>query len=218
MPTTYGDKRRKPPMSLLLVEGATEVLFYNRIIDNYLSECRTTIKDLKGLFNINKKVIGEITKYCQRHEDEKIRVYCCLDRESRSGEVPGFNIDRILKHITNQNMNNVLDIKPVIATQQIESWFLYDIQSIYTFLKVPKSQRKPKAFQPPEKFTHKHLSCLFRRYKKSYAKGRGAQSFINSLDINRIMDNCEELKQGIALIKSQAEDLTNNLFPQQNAK
>ena len=98
----------KKPISLLLVEGYTETLFYKRIKNNFLNNCRITIRNLEGLYNINKKVITAIEDYIQQHKDEQIRAYCCFDRESRYGEVPEFNIKKVKKHIKNQNMNKVL--------------------------------------------------------------------------------------------------------------
>jgi hypothetical protein len=97
-------------MSLLLVEGSTEVVFYKRIQNTCLSGCRSTIRDLEGLYNVNKKIIGRIVDYAGNHEDEKIRVYCCLDRESRYGEVPGLNIGKIKKHIKDAQIVNVLSV------------------------------------------------------------------------------------------------------------
>lgn len=191
-------------MSLLLVEGRTEVVFYKRIQDTLLRSCRSTIRDLEGLYNIDKKIISHIVDYAGIHEDEKIRVYCCLDRESRYGEVPEFNLEKIRKYIEDKQIENVLSIDLIKATQQIESWFLYDIEGIYTFLKVPTATRKPNAYKPPERFGSKDLQHLFERYNKIYSKGKRCENFINHLDIEKIVRECRELREGIKLIKSQA--------------
>jgi len=206
----------KKPISLLLVEGDTDMLFYKRIKDNFIKECRVTIRNLQGIYNINKKVINSIVDYVQLHKDEKIRVYCCLDRDSRYGQVPEFDIKKIRKYVKDENIRTILSINLIIATQQIESWFLYDIEGIYEYIKVPISQRNPKAFRPPEKYGYRHLQRLFERYGKTYTKGKKAGNFINHLDTDKIVSNCKELRQGIKLIQSQTEDLTNHIFLARN--
>ena len=144
--------------------------------------------------------------------------YCCFDRESRYGEVPGFDIKKIKKYVNDAKLKSVLSIDLITATQQIESWFFYDIEGIYVYLKVPKSHRRLNAFRPPEKFDYRDLQRLFERYGKTYMKGKRAESFINKLDIKKIVCNCKELREGIQLIQSQAEDLTNHLFPEKKSR
>jgi len=208
----------KRPVSLLLAEGSTDEIFYKKVKISHLRGCRATVRELHGLRNINAKVIDQIVGYSQAHKDEVFRVYCCLDRESRYGEVPGFDIKKIEKYIKDGNLTNVLSIDLITATQQIESWFFYDIKGIYTYLTVPKSQRRINAFRPTARFGYRDLQRLFERYGKTYTKGKRAESFIYKLDIEKIVSNCTELREGIQLIQSQAEDLTNHFFPEKKPK
>lgn len=203
----------KKPVSLLLVEGDTDMLFYKRIKNASLKECRTTIRNLGGLYNINKKAINGIVNYVKQHRDEVIRVYCCLDRDSRYREITEFDIKKVKKYITDEKIKSVLSIDLIKATQQIESWFFHDIEGINQFLKVPRAQRNLSAFKPPEKFGYKDLQRLFERYGKTYNKGEKAANFINHLNIEKMVSKCKELREGIKLIQSQADDLTNHLFP-----
>lgn len=209
----------KRPISLLLVEGDTEEIFYCRVKDTFLTGCRSTVrKNLEGLFNVNKKVIGRIVDYLQGHTDEKIRVYCCVDRESRYGTVPGLDLKTVIKYIKDKNISSVLSINLIVATKQIESWFFYDLGTIYRFLKVPRAQRKSSAFKPPEKFGYKDLQRLFERYGKVYSKGKRSKNFIDHLDVKKIASDCKDLRKGIALIQSQANKSTNYLFPKRKRK
>jgi hypothetical protein len=208
----------KKPVSFLLAEGSTDEIFYNKVKVSHLRDCRATIRELHGLRNINAKVIDQIVGYIQAHKDEVIRVYCCLDRESRYGEVPGFDIKKVEKYIKDCNLTSVLSIDLITATQQIESWFFYDIEGIYVYLKVPKSKRSLNAFRPPEKCGYRDLQRLFERYGKTYTKGKRAESFINKLDVDKIVCTCKELREGIRIIQSQAGDLTNHLFPEKKPK
>lgn len=206
-------KVTKRPMSLLLTEGCTDQIFYDSIKASHLANCRVTVRDLHGLYNVNVKVIKHILDYVQHHRDETVRVYCCLDRESRYGNIPGFDIKTILKYVKDANVTSVLSVDLITATQQIESWFFHDIDGIFKYLEVPKAQRNVRAFGRPEKFSYKDIQKLFERYGKTYAKGKRAENFINNLDNGKIVRSCKELREGIQLIQSQAGDLTNRLFP-----
>ncbi|MHC4477833.1 MAG: hypothetical protein ACYTEL_19495 [Planctomycetota bacterium] len=177
-----------------------------------MSGCRTTLRNLHGLRNVNVKVIDAIETYLREHPDENVRVYCCVDRESRYETVPDFDLQRIVRYVKEQNLTSVLSIHAIIATQQIESWFFHDIAGIYQYLGAPKSHRKKKGYKPPNKFGCKDLQILFERYGKTYSKGRRSQHFIDQLNINKIISDCKELTAGINLIKSQAKDPSNHIF------
>ena len=154
--------------------------------------------------SINAKIIDEIIKIHDRDNIEEIRAYCCLDRESRYGQTPGLNLTAIRKYVKKENLFKVKSVDRIIATQQIESWFLYDIEGIYKFLTVPKAQRNLRKYRPPEKFTYKDLETLFENHNKTYHKGKKrAGNFLDNLDIKKIHDNCMELSKGIALIQKQ---------------
>ena len=188
-------------------------MFYDRIKESCLNPegCRVTIRNLKGLFNINEKVIDKVVEYCDKHTDEFVRVYCCLDRESREGETPGFEIGIILREIRKRDIKSVLSVDKIIAIQQIESWFFWDIETIYKYLKVARSRRK-KTYRPPKKYTYHDMIKLFRDHEKIYNKGKRCGYFIQQLNLNTIISNCSELRDGIEKIKSQANDVTNHLF------
>jgi len=199
-------------LSLLLVEGDTDVEFWKRIKECSIGQCRTKIRKLKGLYNINRKVLDRIVQHSNQNSEELVRVYCCLDRESREGRVPGFDIKRIRKYVKDERIQNVLSVDLIWATQQVESWFFYDIEGIYDFLRVPRAQRNVRAYRPPEKFVYKDLQRLFEKYGKTYNKGNRASNFINTLNIEKIVGACGELRDGISLIEAQADDLTNHIL------
>ena len=214
MAKAQGKGYHKPPISLLLVEGETDELFYYRIKESCLAskKYRVTIRNLKGLFNINKKVINKVEEYCEKHTDELVRIYCCLDRESREGKTPGFELKTIVRKIRERNIESVLSIDAITATQQIESWFFWDMETIYKCLKVKHSQRKRNAYRPPDRYTYHDMIKLFRNHGKTYNKGKRCGYFIRQLNLDIIIRNCSELRQGIEKIKSQAKDMTNHLF------
>lgn len=187
-----------PVLSVLLVEGPTEKHFYTRVKDRYLKgHCSCIIQVVEGLFNINDKVLHALKT---KNTDRLVRAYCCLDRESRYSKTPGFDIDFIRADLKKENISNVLSVDKIIATQMIESWFFYDIAGIYKYLKVPRAQRNMKAYVPVEGFRVSHLKELFRRHKKVYSEGDRAKHFIESLDLESIVSQCSDLRDGVQSI------------------
>ena len=185
-------------LSVLLVEGPTERLFYGRIKRRYLEgNCACTIEPMNGLFNINEKVLHALAT---RNTDRQVRAYCCFDRESRYAPTPGFDLRFIRAQLKKDGIRNVLSLDAIIATQMIESWFFHDYPGICAYLKVPRSRRNPKAYVPVERYRVKDLKALFSLYGKRYSEGDRAEHFINKLDIERIYRQSTALKQGIELI------------------
>lgn len=199
------------PLSVLLVEGDTDLIFYDRVKELCLDASnRATVGQIAGLFNVNLKILNALVT---RHRGERIRAYCCLDRESRYAQTPEFDLAFIRSELRARGTTNVLSVDAIIATQMIESWFLYDIMGIYRFLRIPKVKRNPKAYRPPERFRETDLKALFSRYGRIYREGKRAKNFIEHLDVVSIASGCLELRDGVAMINRQATDGTSHLFP-----
>ncbi len=195
-------------LSVLLVEGQTEVVFYNKIKKLYLKS--TTIEHLEGIWNINRKVLDRIT---HKYSDRPVRIYCCVDRESRNGPVPGLDLTAIRQELIDKKFTNVLSVNSIEAIQMLESWFFYDVPGIYKYLKTPKAKRTVKKFKPPEKNDWRVLDRLYKQNKKArYSKGAKAEGLVRCLDIPSIYNSCKELKDGFDLINKQADDTTSHLF------
>lgn len=189
-----------PNSILLLYEGDTEEEFYKSIIAIKIPKrrIRITYDNLKGITtNINRKVLGKIYKHLSNNENEnKINVFIAIDREGdRTNESP-LNIPKLIETISKET-NRVTEVIEIIATQDLESWFLFDIEGIYTFLKVPTGKRHPNKYSNTESFHNKNLSNLFRSHNKVYMKGKRVAGLIDNLDINKIYDECQDLREGI---------------------
>ncbi len=193
-------KKNNTILSVLFVEGQTEEVFYGKVKELYLKS--TKIEHLSGNWNINNKVLDKIT---QKYSDRPVRVYCCVDRESREDRVPGLDLDFIRKELASKGFSNILSIDCVVATKMLESWFFYDMNGIYKYLKAPKAKRTTKRFMPPEKNDWRVLNRLFKQYgkRRGYSKGYKAEGLVNDLDIPLIYTSCKELKNGVELIKKQ---------------
>ncbi|MGO9147116.1 MAG: hypothetical protein ACLQDF_12170, partial [Desulfomonilia bacterium] len=167
----------------------------------YLENIPRKIINLNGNFKIHGKILDYISQYINEHPGKYIRIMIYIDRESRTHNPPldliflrtEINKDPIMKMY-------VLSVHACIATQMIESWFFYDIEAIYRFLKVPKSDRNLTKYTPVERFAAHDLIRLFRRYGKSYIKGRSCKNFINHLKIDTIYEKCLSLQRSIQLI------------------
>jgi hypothetical protein len=190
-------------VALFFVEGDTEDEFYSIVFKEYLPGIPKSIINLKGIYNIHRKVLGKTEEFLHRHKDKLVRIYCCIDRESRDHNPP-LDIEALRASFMEiRGFKRVLSADAIIATQMLESWFFHDMEGIYKFLRVPNKERNPSRFLPPEKFTHLHLAKLFERYGKTYIKGHKCANFISNLDISTIYNKCRELQEGLELVNQQ---------------
>lgn len=109
-------------------------------------------------------------------------------------------------------MKRILSVDAILADPDIESWFFYDIEGIYRFLRAKRSQRTTSKYSNPTNLCKKDLQRLFARFDNVYTPGRRAEHVIRSLNIRRIVSGCTNLSEGIERIKAQANNLTNHLF------
>lgn len=188
----------KKQVALFYLEGYSEDVFYSRVLTKYMPGIPKTIKNVKGLYNIHKVVLGKSIEFVRKHPDSYIRIYCCIDRESRD-KAPELDIAELKKDISDipELKAKVLSVDTIIATQMLESWFFIDIEGIYKYLRTPKKNRNPAKYKPIEKFTWKDLHKLFADYNKTYYKGEKSDDFVDHIDIDKIYITSAELNAGI---------------------
>lgn len=191
-------------VSLIFVEGDTEEEFYRKLLNDYLKGIPKAVINLKGIYNVHRKILGKTLDFLRKHRNCTVRVYCCIDMECRDHNPP-LDINELrTSYLEDRDYKRVKSADAIFAVQMIESWFFYDIDGIYEYLRVPRKERHPAKFTPPYKFTHRDLSKLFERYGKMYIKGHKSANFINFIDLEKICRNCRELSQGLDLIIRQA--------------
>jgi len=201
------------PVSLLILEGETESVFYPLIRDKFLASTRVELWQVHSGSNINKQVLSKIFTYTYRNPEDLVRVYCCSDTDRNKLRATPLDIEYTRETVkTRSSMTNVLSVTAIMADPEIESWFFYDIDGIYRFLRAQRSQRNPEKFKNPRSLGKKDLERLFEHFGKVYVSGERAENFIMHLDILKIISQCTELREGIELIKKQANDATNHLF------
>lgn len=192
------------PLSLLIVEGYTELVFYSLIRDRYLRNLRVKIANLHGQNNINRQILREIYLFWINHPHEVFRVYCCIDTERGNRYATPLELDIINNGVRVLDIRPLLSIDNILADREIESWFFHDLDGIYDWLKVPQEKRDSRFTNPVNRYGKKDLKKLFRDFNNSYKPGKKAGPFIQSLDFDRVIAKCQSLRDGIAMIKSQA--------------
>ena len=200
-------------VSLLVLEGDTEQIFYSIIRDTFLKGVRIELRSIKGQGNVNKDVLSEIYKYTYNNPHDLVRAYCCVDTERQTCTATPFDLELIHEKAKERKMKQVLSIDAILAGPNIESWFFYDIEGIYKFLRAPRNQRNARRYNNPQNCGKRQLQELFHRFGKVYLPGKRSRNFVNNLNIAKIVLNCKELNEGIELIRSQADNLKNHLFP-----
>jgi hypothetical protein len=188
--------------ALILLEGETEEEFYKAIADRYLRGVPKSFKLLRGNFNVNNKVIDKIIQFSTDHPGQKFDVYVCLDQERDS--TPVFNESLVRSEVA--GIANCLELNEVLVGRMIESIFFIDIEGIYSFLRTPKAQRKPKRYQNFRKLTHRDLTKLFNQNKKIYHKGHRCRSLVMGLDLDKIVGSAGELQYFIETVKARDKD------------
>jgi hypothetical protein len=201
------------PLTWLLCEGETEEIFYSLLRPLYFNDIPVRIRDIHGGGNFLKATLattGELFTPAGR----TVRIYCCVDNESRYDAVPDFDIDAIRQACIKEKLITILSVDAIVANQMTESWFFYDLSGILDFLNVPQEDRSnlPSKCQAPTNCRLGVIKKLFQDYGQYYREGKKSKFFIESLNLRKIVSGCEELREGIEKIKKQARDFSSQLF------
>lgn len=189
-----GDKKNANAI-LFIYEGDTEFEFYKKIFEKYIPirKIKFEYYNLNGIYSIDNKVYKRILYVLtEKKEIEKLSVFVAYDRDGPRTKNSRFNLNKIRTSEKIKNEKRLLQITEIIATRDIESWFMKDIDGIYKFLKVPKSKRSKK-YKYTESYNNKELSRLFHQNGKHYQKGSRVEGFIDHLDIDKIYKATPEL-------------------------
>jgi Domain of unknown function (DUF4276) len=192
-----------------LYEGKTEIVFYSRIFREVLNDKKFKVipKNLNGSTGITAKVKSAILGFLDNPnylDRGLIHILVAYDRDGNRNIDGRLNIDVLRKDFLSHD--RIGSIEEVIATEDIESWLFHDVEGLFKYLKVPKPQQNKKKFLNVDATNCALLSELFRKYRgEFYRKGENAKPVIDSLDINKIYENCDDLRSAIELLKSNCE-------------
>lgn len=173
---------------ILFVEGHTEVEFYKQIISNARKFCENgmfevnieckNINGVGGFKNIAlRKFIKEIRpKY---NKDYEFVIALCRDTDVfELSPKPPIKWSEVESDLLEAGAQKVIHVQ---AKHSIEDWFLYDINGIKSFLRLPK-KTKVSGINGYEK-----LKCLYKLANKMYFKGMKSNGMISKLDLDKIV-------------------------------
>jgi len=196
--SSYKKPIRKKHIALILVEGETDEEFYKKLSDKKFKGISKKIKNLKGNFNINKKIVDESHKYSNNNPNNTFDVYVCIDQEKIN--IPPLNKQLVLTEL--RLIPNFKKLYPVIAILMIESLFFIDIDGIYKFLRAKTTLRKPNKYKNFRRLIHQDLSKLFKQFNKTYYKGIRCRGFISALNLGKIINTAKELSRFVSIVKN----------------
>lgn len=177
----------------LFVEGPTEVEFYKAVVieSHRLMgtpyPCEIEYVDMKGIGRYKSDAVRKFRTLKSKHPGKEIYVFLCIDHDVfEFAKKPPINKALLQKTLQDEGAKKVVY---VVANQSIEEWFLCDLEGIISFLRLPKSTKRPKG-------NGQHsLEKLFKTANRLYLKGTKTEGFIEKLNIRKIMaTNCAALK------------------------
>lgn len=170
----------------VFVEGDTEVDFYKKLIA-YLREknggrlnCKVNVRNVKGVGRYQNKVCRIFENSVRKqYPDHDYKVVLCYDSDVfEFSRKPPVDWDEVTKALCEKGAD---DVRLVKAVTSIEDWFLYDIEGLRKFLKLPMK------FKMTGYKGYKGLAKLFLKAKKTYIKGVRCNGLIEALDLDVII-------------------------------
>ncbi len=171
---------------LLFVEGETEVVFYELLIEELkrrgiIRKIKTPfiLKNLKGIGGFKRVALNFFEKEVKgRYNNTDFCVGLAYDTDIfEYDRQPTLNWDEIDFYFKHNGVSKVVHIK---QKYMIEDVFLEDYQGILEFLKLPQQSNMPKGNG------YEKLQLLFNRANKIYYKGYLSRRFLKRIDLHKI--------------------------------
>lgn len=178
---------------VLFIEGDTELEFYKELVsiirENHSAgqlDTKIIYRNVKGIGGYKKEVTRIFNKeILVKNKNYTFVVALCRDTDVfEFAQKPKIKWNEVEKQLKAAGAKKVIHVQAVKA---IEDWFLYDLEGICKYLKIPLTH-------PSGKNGYEKLGYLFKKANKTYVKGRITKGFVESLDMGKIV-NCiwEEL-------------------------
>ena len=173
---------------VLFVEGDTELEFYKRVIANIKEkkenkkldthiECKN-VNGVGGFKNIALRKFEKDIKVKYGCECRYTIVLCSDTDVFELEQKPPVDWDEVKEAFEKRGVAKVIMVR---AKQSIEDWFLYDSESIVSYLRLNK-RIKITGVNGYDK-----LKKLYRKANKIYYKGRRSNKLVEQLDIDKIV-------------------------------
>lgn len=170
---------------IIFIEGDTEEEFYKEMLSHLRQknggkfDCKIVLKNIRGVGNYKSKVSRIFEKKIKRdYPGYYYEVILCYDTDVfEFAQKPPIVWNEIISALEIKGANRV---KRVLARQSIEDWFLYDLEGLRTYLKLPKK------FKITGYAKTKGLQTLFNKANKTYLKGTRCDGLVRALDMEKI--------------------------------
>ena len=178
---------------VIFIEGDTEEEFYKALLASLRRKCggrfpcNIVLKNVKGVGNYKSKVSRIFEKRIKRDYPGYIYdLILCYDTDVfEFAKKPPINWKEVIEELKNKGAYRV---SQVLARRSIEDWFLYDLEGLRTYLKLPKK------FKMGGYAGIKGLESLFNKANKTYIKGNRCDGLVKGLDIEKIFPYiCNEI-------------------------
>lgn len=191
-----------------LVEGPTEIEFYKAVVQTIRDkmgtpfDCRFEWIDMNGIGNYKSTAQRKFEALKRRYEKDDVYALLCIDTDVfKLSKKPPIDKIAVMKTLESKGAKEVHYIE---ADQSIEDWFLSDFDGVVSYLGLPKSTR------PPRESGQDALRKLFNSSNKVYIKGNRTNSFINALNIERIIKaHCSTLSVLCHIIGADCKKICN---------
>lgn len=173
---------------VLFVEGDTEIEFYKQVIsnarkytENGMFDIKMECRNINGIGGFKNDVLRKFTKDIKVKYKNGYEFVVALCRDTDVFEFspnPPIKWEEVEKSLYEAGASKVIHIK---AKYSIEDWFLYDVEGIKSFLRLPKKTKVS------GKNGYEKLKQLYKLANKMYIKGMKSNGMINKLDIDKIV-------------------------------
>ena len=179
-----------PSHVLIFVEGDTDELFFNALIDYYASVSSNKLLpydvcNLKGVTRYSSKLLAKLkNEYLPiaKAGSYKIKTVCCsYDTDVFEVKQPHIvRWDTIGKSVKRMGIDEFIRVG---VKSSIEDWILDDVHGICNFLRLKQVPTSLKGMNGYQK-----LLDLYNKAHKTYKKGYETKELINALDKSAIRD------------------------------
>ncbi len=178
---------------VLFVEGDTEVEFYKRVISNARAnhsnsrlDMKIECKNVKGVGGFKNIALRKFVKEIKKKYDKDCEFIVALCRDTDVFELeskPSIKWNEVELDFIKCGAKKVIHIE---ARHSIEDWFLYDVESIVSFLHLPKKTKVA------GNSGYDKLKRLYRQANKMYVKGMKSNGMISRLNIEKIVESVKD--------------------------
>lgn len=184
---------------MIFVEGDTDKLFFDRLVQYYRQESSVPIascevRNLHGVSRYNGKLAGklkgQIIPAAERKGMEVQAVCCSYDTDVfEYAERPVVDWSRVAAEVRRLGIREFCEVK---VEQMMEDWLLDDMNGVCGYLKLKKTPASVKGRNGYERILN-----LYKLANNVYVKGLGAGALIAALDMGVIREKRKAALEGL---------------------